>query len=166
MALYLHIDDRLIHGQVTVEWCSFFGIKRIFVVDDAAYADPFQQVLLPQSARGVPTKILTEEQGVALVPELNQSSGNNTTLVVSKHVKSALALMKAGLKPININVGNQAFIRGTQYVTVLPWISLTKEEGQAFAEIGAMGYKITPQRNSRDKALDLVEQIKKKGLLD
>jgi mannose/fructose/N-acetylgalactosamine-specific phosphotransferase system component IIB len=164
MTVYLHIDDRLIHGQVTVEWCSYFGIKKIFVVDDAAYADPFQQVLLPQSARGVPTKILTEAEGVARVSDINQDS--ETTLVVSKHVKSALALMKAGLKPAGINVGNQAFIRGTQYVTVLPWISLTKEEGQAFAEIAAMGYKITPQRNSGDKALDLVEQIKKKGLLD
>jgi mannose/fructose/N-acetylgalactosamine-specific phosphotransferase system component IIB len=164
MALYLHIDDRLIHGQVTVEWCSYFGIHKIYVVDDAASTDPIQQILLPQSARGIPTKILNEADGIAKVPEINQDK--ETTLVVSKHVKSALALMKAGLKPVSINVGNQAFIRGTEYVTVLPWISLTKEEGRSFAEIAAMGYKITPQRNSHDKALDLVDQIKKKGLLD
>jgi PTS system mannose-specific IIB component len=162
MTVHLHIDDRLIHGQVTVEWCSYYDIKKIFVVDDAAFADPFQQVLLPQSARGIPTKILTEDDGVSQVAEINQSKEN--TLVVSKHVKSALALMKAGLKPAGINVGNQAFVRGTDYVTVLPWISLTREEAQAFAEIAAMGYKITPQRNSSDRALDLVEQIKKKGL--
>jgi mannose/fructose/N-acetylgalactosamine-specific phosphotransferase system component IIB len=163
MAVYLHIDDRLIHGPVTIEWCSYFGIDKIFVVHDAAYADPMQRVLLPQSARSIPTKILTETEGVAQVPVINQ--GRETTLVVSKHVKSALALMKAGLKPAGINVGNQAFVPSTQYVTVLPWISLTKEEARAFAEIAAMGYKITPQRNSRDKPMDLVEQIQKKGLL-
>lgn len=162
MTVHLHIDDRLIHGQVTVEWCSYYDIKQIYVVDDAASNDAFQKVLLPQSARGIPTSILSEADGVIQVPEINQNQLN--TLVVAKHVKAALALMRAGLKPASINVGNQAFIRGTDYVTVLPWISITREEAQAFAEIAAMGYKITPQRNSSDKALDFVEQMKKKGL--
>ena len=53
MAFFLHIDNRLIHGQVTITWCSYYGAKRIIVADDKVAVDPIQRIVLPQAARGL-----------------------------------------------------------------------------------------------------------------
>ncbi len=40
------IDNRLIHGQVAVSWCSEVNANLIVVVDDKVCGDKTQQLLL------------------------------------------------------------------------------------------------------------------------
>ena len=163
MAFFLHIDTRLIHGQVTVSWCSYYGAKRIVVADDKVAADPIQRIILPQAARGLPTSVLGIADALKLLATLDPA--HESVLIIARNAEGALALLQGGLKPKSINVGNQAPVQGTNYVMVLPWIAATKEDAQAFKAMSDMGYKITPQRSSSDRALDLVELLGKKGLL-
>jgi mannose/fructose/N-acetylgalactosamine-specific phosphotransferase system component IIB len=163
MAFFLHIDNRLIHGQVTVTWCSYYGAKRIIVADDKVAADPIQRIVLPQAARGLPTSVVNIADALKELAALD--SNHENVLVIARSAEGALALIKGGFKPKSINVGNQAPVQGTKYVMVLPWIASTREDAQAFKEIADMGYKITPQRSSSDRAYDLVELLQKKGLL-
>ena len=163
MAFFLHIDNRLIHGQVTVSWCSYYGAKRIVVADDKVAADPIQRIILPQAARGLPTSVVSIADALKLLPTLDPA--HESVLIIARNAEGALALLQGGLKPKSINVGNQAPVQGTKYVMVLPWIAATKEDAQAFKAMSDMGYKITPQRSSSDRALDLVELLGKKGLL-
>ncbi|HEY9094040.1 MAG TPA: PTS sugar transporter subunit IIB [Candidatus Cryosericum sp.] len=163
MAFFLHIDNRLIHGQVTVSWCSYYGAKRIVVADDKVAADPIQRIILPQAARGLPTSVVSIADALKLLPTLDPA--HESVLIIARNAEGALALLQGGLRPKSINVGNQAPVQGTKYVMVLPWIAATKEDAQAFKAMSDMGYKITPQRSSSDRALDLVELLGKKGLL-
>ncbi len=163
MAFFLHIDNRLIHGQVTVGWCSYYGAKRIVVADDKVAADPIQRIVLPQAARDLPTSVVSIADALKLL--LSMDPDHENVLIIARNAQGALALMQGGLKPKSINVGNQAPVQGTKYVMVLPWIAATREDAQAFKAIGDMGYKITPLRNSSDRPLDLVELLQKKGLL-
>jgi len=163
MAFFLHIDNRLIHGQVTITWCSYYGAKRIVVADDKVAADPIQRIVLPQAARGLPTSVVTIADGLKLL--LSMDPDHESVLIIARNAQGALALIQGGLKPKSINVGNQAPVQGTKYMMVLPWIGVTKEDAEAFKAIGDMGYKITPQRSSSDRALDLVDLFRKKGLL-
>lgn len=40
------IDERLIHGQVGVQWVGFAGANLVLVANDEAAADPVQQNLM------------------------------------------------------------------------------------------------------------------------
>ena len=163
MAFFLHIDNRLIHGQVTITWCSYYGASRIVVADDKVAADPIQRIVLPQAARGLPTSVVSIADGLKLL--LSMDPDHENVLIIARTAQGALALIQGGLKPKSINVGNQAPVQGTKYVMVLPWIAATTEDAAAFKAIGDMGYKITPQRSGADRALDLVDLLRKKGLL-
>jgi len=102
--LHLHIDNRLIHGQVTVTWCSFYGANMIIVVNDKVAVDPIQKIMLPQAA-GSPTKCWSEE-AIDYLKTLENQPG--AALVIAKTPEDALGLLDGGLKFESVNVGNQA----------------------------------------------------------
>ncbi|WP_107763858.1 PTS system mannose/fructose/N-acetylgalactosamine-transporter subunit IIB [Coprothermobacter proteolyticus] len=163
MKLHLHIDNRLIHGQVTVTWCSFYGANMIVVVNDKVAVDPIQKIMLPQAARGLPTKVLGVKEAVDYLKTLENQSG--AALVIAKTPQDALGLLDGGLKFESVNVGNQAPVPGTKPVMVFPWIAATPEDAQTYQKIAAYGYRITPKRTPADRDIDLVEELKKKKLL-
>jgi len=51
MLVHFRIDDRLIHGQVTVAWSKHINAQRIVVANDDAAKDDIQKSLLPLAAR-------------------------------------------------------------------------------------------------------------------
>jgi PTS system mannose-specific IIB component len=161
--LFLHIDNRLIHGQVTVTWCSFYGANMIVVVNDKVAADPIQKVMLPQAARGLPTKVFGINDAVNYLKSLDNQQG--AVLVIAKTPQDALGLLEGGLQFESINVGNQAPVPGTKPVMVFPWIAVTSDDAQTYQKITSHGYRITPRRTPSDRDADLLEEIKKKKLL-
>jgi len=114
--LHLHIDNRLIHGQVTVTWCSFYGANMIIVVNDKVAVDPIQKIMLPQAARGLPTKVLGVKEAIDYLKTLENQPG--AALVIAKTPEDALGLLDGGLKFESVNVGNQAPVPGTKPVMV------------------------------------------------
>jgi hypothetical protein len=57
--IHLRIDNRLIHGQVTVTWASSLNADHMIVCNDKVAVDPIQKVMLPAAARGVKTSVLS-----------------------------------------------------------------------------------------------------------
>ena len=163
MGIHLHIDNRLIHGQVTITWCAYYGVEKIMVIDDKAANDPIQRIMLPQAARSLKTIVNTVVEGIKNLKKFDLEK--EETLIITANPHSALLLINAGLKPKTINVGNQAPISGTKSTMVLPWITVTDADAKDYEEIGKHGVKITPQRTPDDKSEDLVELLKKKKLL-
>lgn len=163
MIIHLHIDNRLIHGQVTVTWCSFYAVTRIVVVNDKVAADPLQRAMLPQAARGLPTEVLSIKDAIEYLKKFEGK--NDSIFVIAKTPLDALNLLKAGIKADTLNVGNQAPIPGTKSVMVLNWIAVTKEDAEIYKEIALMGYKISTQRTPNERNYDLIEILRKKGLL-
>ena len=45
---HLRIDNRLIHGQVTVAWAGNLGANRLVVSNDEVAADEMQRMILPR----------------------------------------------------------------------------------------------------------------------
>lgn len=163
MSLHLHIDNRLIHGQVTVTWCSFYGVTRIVVVNDKVAADPMQRAMLPQAARGLPTEVLSVKDAIEYLKKFDGK--NDSIFIIAKTPKDALDLLSAGIKVDTLNVGNQAPVPGTKPVMVLNWIAVTKEDAEIYNKMASMGYKISTKRTPSDRDYDLIELIRKKKLL-
>lgn len=49
--VHMRIDNRLIHGQVTVTWASSLNADHMVVCNDKVAVDPIQKVMLPAAAR-------------------------------------------------------------------------------------------------------------------
>jgi PTS system mannose-specific IIB component len=67
-AIWVRVDDRLIHGQVTVGWRQHLRYAEIWVVDDGARDDPYLQDALRLAApEGVAVRVLGVEETVGLI---------------------------------------------------------------------------------------------------
>ena len=65
--LWVRVDDRLIHGQVTVGWRQYLRYAEIWVVDDQARDDPYLQDALRLAApEGVVVRVYGVEEAVGL----------------------------------------------------------------------------------------------------
>ena len=163
MSLYFHIDNRLIHGQVTVTWCGYYGIEKIVVVDNKAANDPIQRIMLPQAARGVPTSLFDLEEGKKYLNSVDSKKEN--ILVITSNPHEALCLIEDGIRPEKINIGNQAIVPDEKCITVLPWIVIKEREIEDYRKFAHLGLKITPQRTPEDKSEDFIKLLEKKNIL-
>jgi PTS system mannose-specific IIB component/fructoselysine and glucoselysine-specific PTS system IIB component len=106
----LRVDDRLIHGQVLVAWGMRLDPKRIWVVDDAAAADPWERELYAASAPGVTVHVVTVAEAAAAFAGESAAAGPAFLLVRDLH--AALKLVEAGAAPRSFNLGGLHYAPG------------------------------------------------------
>ncbi len=159
---HMRIDNRLIHGQVTTSWVGSIGANVLIVTNDKVAKDPVQKMLLPQAARGVPTKVLSIEDTLKFV---NSPEGQKAKIMIlAKLPSDALALLEGGLKPAEINVGNQAPTPGTKFKMVTHSIAVTPEDAELYRAIAAKGYKLTSKMMPSDRSGDFLDLLQKHKL--
>jgi mannose/fructose/N-acetylgalactosamine-specific phosphotransferase system component IIB len=159
---HLRIDNRLIHGQVTVAWAGNLGANRLIVSNDEVAADDMQRMILPQAARGVPTSVLGIQE--TLDHCASEEGERETIFVIAKLPSDALALVKGGLKPGEINVGNQAPRPGTKFTMVTRSIAVTAEDAETYRAIAAEGFTLQQRMMPNDKRADFLQVLASKKL--
>ncbi|MBE1498249.1 PTS system mannose-specific IIB component [Amycolatopsis lexingtonensis] len=153
---HVRIDNRLIHGQVTVAWTRRLGVRRLLVCNDEVAADDLQQVLLPQAARGLPTAVLSV--AAALTVPLD-----GDVMIIAKDPEDAFRLVEGGLRPEVVNVGNVAPRPGTAYTMVTRSIAVTPDEAGGYRKLAA-GVPLVTQLMPQDKPAEFVPLLDRKGL--
>lgn len=158
---HMRIDNRLIHGQVTVTWVSSVGADHIIVVNDDVAKDPIQKMLLPIAARGVKTSVLSVDDTLAYttLPEHSEQ-----IFILAKFPSDALRLLQGGMKVGVVNVGNQAPRPGTDYVMVTKSIAVTKEDAQIYRDIVSQGIDLKCHMLPTDSNIDIIRLLDKKKL--
>lgn len=160
---HIRIDNRLIHGQVTVAWAGTVGANHLIVSNDEVAADEFQRILLPQAARGVRTSVLSIADTVAYAGGAEAAA--ETIMVLAKFPADALALVEQGLTATEINVGNQAPRPGTKFTMVTRSISVTAEDAKTYRRLAELtGQQLRCQMMPSDKADDFLRLLAKKKL--
>ncbi|MGF7057792.1 PTS system mannose/fructose/N-acetylgalactosamine-transporter subunit IIB [Brassicibacter mesophilus] len=159
MIVHMRIDNRLIHGQVTVSWVSSVGADHLLVVNDEVAEDPIQKQMLPMAARGVKTSVLSIDDAVDYV---NNAQGKEKIMLIAKFPSDALVLLEKGLKPEEINVGNQAPLPGTNYKMVTKSIAVTKEDAVIYRKINEI-HHLTSQMMPTNSKKDFIALIEEKG---
>lgn len=155
--VHLRVDNRLIHGQVTVAWTGSLGVRRLVVCNDEVAADGLQRMLLPQAARGLPTEVLT-------VAEVVARDWDDDVLVIAKHPDDAFRLVEGGVRPGVVNVGNVAPRPGASYTMVTRSVAVTAEDAAGYRRLTEAGVPVVSQLMPRDKATDFAALLDKKGL--
>ncbi len=106
--IWTRIDQKLIHGQVSVAWVPRLNIDAIVVSDEDTAADPWTQKVMMM---GLPPEVrvarfVAPAQLASLLSEAEMTS--RRVLVLFKNLTGFLEAAGAGFHPARINLGNQA----------------------------------------------------------
>ncbi len=108
--LLQRVDDRLIHGQILVAWGQRLHPERIWVVDDAAAANAWEQDLMSSAVPDVEVQVVTVAAMTAAWAQEEAAPGGAFLLV--RDLKTALALVEAGAAIARLNLGGLHYAPG------------------------------------------------------
>ena len=129
-AIWVRVDDRLIHGQVTVGWRQHLRYAEIWVVDDMVLADPYLQDALRLAA---PADVQVRVYGVEEASALLASGVKRETSNVKREASNVTPRPR-GREPSNVSPGGRGEGTGTRQVLLLvrsPEAALALVEGGA-----------------------------------
>lgn len=144
----LRIDERLIHGQVAVTWCSTLNIDRIIVANDAAAKDEITSMSLKMAA---PQTVKVAVKGVSDAIDLLKDPriDRYNILLLVNNPSDALTLVNAIPEIPFVNVGNFGMISDKEGRKMLATsLAVSEEELVTFKAITAAKpdstYQMTP----------------------
>lgn len=149
----MRVDDRLIHGQVTVAWGSWLNPDRIVLVNDEVAGCDWRCELYAESdALGVPVTIMTREAFIDSLRGGEWKRGRAFLIVESP--ADLLHLIRGGLDIPEANIGGMHHAEGKR--ELLHYVYVDDADIEAMREIMRLGTRLeardVPQAQSRDMA--------------
>ncbi len=138
--VHVRMDNRLIHGQILVSWNSALKFNHIIVCNDIVANDALQVSILKAVApTGAKVSILGVKDTVDYC--LSPQGENDKIFILAKYPEDGWGLVENGLKLPVLNLGNQAFVRGSKKLSNT--VFLTESGVKALKKIHDSGIKIT-----------------------
>ena len=108
------IDERLIHGQVGVQWVGFAGANLVLVANDEVAEDPVQQNLMEMVlAEGIAVRFWSLQK---VIDNIHRAAERQKILLVCKSPADFLTLVEGGVPITRINVGNLHYASGKKQI--------------------------------------------------
>jgi mannose/fructose/N-acetylgalactosamine-specific phosphotransferase system component IIB len=149
--VHVRMDNRLIHGQILVAWKTEFKIDHIIVTNDQVAGDPLQVTLLRALAPiGPKVSVLSIKDCVAYCK--GPEADNESIFIIAKFPKDGLALVEEGLDMPALNLGNQAYVRGSKKLTNT--VYLTESGVKALKKLHENGIRITCRMMPSDSDIE------------
>lgn len=138
MIKMLRIDERLIHGQVAVTWCSTLGVDRIVIANNAAAADEVQQMALKMAApEGIKVAIRDVEGAISLLKD--ERLARFTALALVNCPADAVEVASAVENIETVNLGNFGlFDDGEKREVVAYTVNVTPKEREDLKRLVAL----------------------------
>ena len=144
------IDERLIHGQVGVQWVGFAGANLVLVANDEVADDPVQQNLMEMVlAEGIAVRFWSLQKVI--------DADRQKILLVCKTPADFLTLVEGGVPITRINVGNMHYASGKQQIAKT--VSVDANDIAAFNGLKAAGVECFVQGVPTETALDLFKLL-------
>ena len=148
---HVRMDYRLIHGQILVAWNSSYPSDEILVCNDKVATDPMQvQLLKAVAPSGVRVRIFSLKDAADYIN--NPDNAVRKLFVIVKYAEDAVGLMDYGVKFDTINLGNQAFVRGSEKLNKS--VYLTEPNIKAIKVLHERGLKITARMLPQDSSAE------------
>lgn len=155
MAIVLaRVDDRLVHGQITVGWVPHVHASRIIVVNDRLAADRLLAGIVAAGGSGIPVEVLDTAEAArrfharAWEPE--------AVIVLFESLRDAQRALEAGLAFVRLNLGGCRHETGK--LCLREGITLDAEDCDVLRELTGRGVEIDVRLMPRDRACPLPEQ--------
>ncbi|PPE11086.1 PTS N-acetylgalactosamine transporter subunit IIB [Escherichia coli] len=149
------IDERLIHGQVGVQWVGFAGANLVLVANDEVAEDPVQQNLMEMVlAEGIAVRFWTLQK---IIDNIHRAADRQKILLVCKTPADFLTLVKGGVPVNRINVGNMHYANGKQQIAKT--VSVDAGDIAAFNDLKTAGVECFVQGVPTEPAVDLFKLL-------
>jgi len=137
----LRVDERLIHGQVTVGWGTRLGAARYLVVDDHLAESSWEQELL---VLGLPSEAEAEFLTVAGARGLLETwlGSPEPTILLTRDLDHMVRLARGGaLAGLEVNLGG--LHHGPDREEVLPYLFLGPGDRDRIRELQGEGVRVS-----------------------
>ncbi|WP_310652206.1 PTS mannose/fructose/sorbose transporter subunit IIAB [Lactobacillus jensenii] len=159
-AMFVRIDERLIHGQVATMWTNALKLTRLMVIDDQIVKSSIQKTALKTACpNGIHLSILIAA-GAAKRINNNQYIGQ-TVLILVKKPSILKQLVDLGVKLPEINVGNMSTKEGSHQVAKS--VAVTKDDINDFKYLAKKGLTIYHQMIPSEAREDFINLLKTNG---
>ena len=136
------VDNRLIHGQISVRWCSKLEINTIIVINDALAQNKVQQGLLDMAVPDdYPTRYYSLQ---GAIDKLQNLSSDKKILLIFENIRDLQSIVAAGIKIPYINIGNLDMSPGKRHIAAST--SLSQEEMDWLTSQAQSGTKVEVRR--------------------
>lgn len=145
------IDERLVHGQVGVQWVGFAGANIVVVVNDEVANDEIQQSLMEMVlVEGIAIRFWTVQKTIETI---HKAADRQKILLVCKTPKDFRMLIEGGVPIDQINVGNMHYIEGKNQIAKT--VSVDADDIDEFNKLKALGVSCTVQGVPTESATDI-----------
>lgn len=154
MSLVLaRIDQRLVHGQVSVGWIPVLQVDRVLVVDDELCEDEWERDLIAGGAPpGVDVDVVPSGEAVELLAD-----PPGRTLLLVRTPAAMLDLVQRGCPISEVNVGGIHARPDSE--RVLDYVHVTREDAAALVALHRAGVRLVAQELPGHPAVDLDELL-------
>lgn len=154
------VDDRLIHGQVTVAWGAWLSPDRIVLVnDDVAGTDWKREMYSATDSMGVAVSILSTAEFVRASTEGRWE--NERVLTVVEGPGDLLEIVRAGVKVEEANIGGMHHAEGKH--ELLPYVYVDDADVAALREISDRGIRLDARDVPQARSVDLSRLLDAQG---
>ena len=152
------IDDRLVHGQVTVGWTRAYDIRSIVVANDVLAKDEIQLMVLTMAApAGINVTAMTISDFAAAY---HQGRFEQVQLmVIVTNPTDVVRLLDAGVRLTSVNVGGMQYKRGKTQISKA--VSVNEEDIRSFHELAQRGVELEVRMFPSDPKEDLMVLLSK-----
>ncbi len=149
------IDERLIHGQVGVQWVGFAGANLVLVANDEVATDSVQQNLMEMVlAEGIAVRFWSLQK---VIDNIHRAAERQKILLVCKTPRDFLTLVQGNVPVKRINVGNMHYSPGKNQIAKT--VSVDAQDIAAFHALEQQGVACYVQGVPTEPAQDLYSLI-------
>lgn len=143
----LRIDERLIHGQVAVTWCSALNIDRIIIANDKTSKDEVSIISLKMAApQNVKVAVKSVEDAIKLLKDPRMEKLQ--VLILVNHPDDALKIIQTVDEVPFVNVGNFGMLKKDGRTMLATSLAATPDEIKTLKAIAELkpksNYQMTP----------------------
>ncbi len=154
--LLVRIDDRLIHGQVSVAWGAWLNPDVIVLVnDDVASTEWKRELYSTTDAMGARIDVL----GIESFLDRLAAAGwkNEDAILVVNCAADLLLLLQGGLSTERINIGGMHYAEGKR--EVLEYVYVDDEDIRDLLAISERGVALEARDIPQSEPVDLVPKL-------
>ncbi|MCJ7842978.1 PTS sugar transporter subunit IIB [Lederbergia sp. NSJ-179] len=150
----LHLDDRLIHGQVAISWTRGLDINLLLVINDEVMNDEIRKMSLKMGVpSGVKYGFRTVEKGIEFLNNPENQKYNIMALINNPIDAYKICMAVPEIKKLTIG----GLRKNAQYI--YDNLNLDPEDIQALKKIIAHGIPVGMQPTPDNKFVDLEKYL-------
>lgn len=155
MIALARVDDRLMHGQVSVGWVPYLHATVVVVANDRVAADPLLSGILQTCSCGVRVEVIPVAE--AARRSAGSAWDHDTVIMLFENLQDARRAMDAGLVVARLNLGGLRHDAGR--VCICDGVTLDHEDCAILRDFVRRGVEVDVRLMPRDPSRALPRQL-------